>query len=67
MDIDSNTLHFILRSGQVRWRITSLYSGIECFREALDILDSAVAARFGFRLDVAHALMVTCPKNVWRW
>ena len=30
-------------------------------------LDSGVAARFGFQLDVAHALMVNYPKNVWHW
>ena len=45
--------------GKVRWRITSLFSGIECFREALCILDSAVAEQFGFRLDIKYALMVT--------
>ena len=46
--------------GRVRWRITSLFSGIECFREALHILDTAVASKFGFQLDFKYCLMVSC-------
>ena len=48
--------------GKVRWRITSLFSGIECFREALCILDSAVAEKFGFCLDISYSLMVAWPR-----
>lgn len=44
------------------WRVTSLFSGIECFREALHILDSAVAAKFGFQLDFKYRLMVPCQE-----
>lgn len=36
-----------------------MFSGIECLREALAILDTAVADRFSFALGVKYSLMAS--------
>ena len=43
----------------MHWSVHSLFSGIECCHEALDILNGAVAKHFGFQLDLKYALMAT--------
>ena len=46
----------------MQWKIHSLFAGIECFREALLILESAIADRFSIKLHVDHVIMV--PEHV---
>lgn len=44
--------------GNVTWQVHSLFSGIECFREAILVLESAIAERFSIKLNVGYEIMV---------
>lgn len=43
--------------GKAKWKVLSMFSGIECFREAMLMIQSAVAERFGVDLDHGYELM----------
>ena len=43
--------------GRVHWSVHSLFSGIECGHEAMNVLSSAIAERFNFNVDVKFELM----------
>lgn len=45
--------------GKVKWRVHSLFSGIECYREAVLILQSAIMDFFSISIDVQWEIMVT--------
>lgn len=51
-------LILVVVQGSIRWCARSLFSGRECFREALAILKTAVANRFGIDLNMGYGLMV---------
>ncbi len=46
----------IFPSGQVKWRVVSLFTGIGCMREAIDILKVAILDRWGIRLDIQYVV-----------
>lgn len=56
MERSFDTLVIISCWGNVKWRIYSVCSGIDCMHEAINMLDTAVVARFGFHLNVKYNL-----------
>ena len=51
----------------MKWQVLSLFSGIECFREAINIIQSAIAERFGIHLGICYDLMVSQPFSRLFW
>ena len=45
--------------GKVNWDVISMFSGIECFREAMLMLESAMVERFGVKVNHEYQLMET--------
>ena len=43
----------------MNWDVISMFSGIECFREAMLMLESAIVERFGVKVNHEYQLMET--------